>query len=453
MPGDTKYDAALLNRKTTSLSQEHSTSRLRPKCPAEMLTQPGIKLPAIHSVVPLLPHHGQRISKMGPDVLCTSNPGSASYAGQGQDHPPFPPRSHDGNSATSVQKPELLFVTLLAAGSDMKTILEAMDQEISPQDVLNFLRVELARPPMPEEPVSDPDYKPRPSTVTGRAPDALHSRKETERRAQHKHYLDLSELKIPDFFLKLCGWDEPNEAGSKRSPRTKSSVLQAGCLYVWFLSGPVLRCFKGLLHDNRHLEEKVQRLEAENHRLLLRYESLPTEAQVKAEHAEARGGESTLQSPRLKTGDFPLSPSPPAPSLNGFAISQEAGFFGKHDPQLPLPSAISSGAQFKSKKRRTPSVLSQRERSLASPHKRRKTNSDPDKRQDTAMRLTMDDEVENSLPDIASVKDENKDDITPTQMYRLRLSSAPSLQSTTPSCWDIASVLSTSSSWDQPSTS
>lgn len=452
MPGDMRYDAVLSSRKITSLSQEGSTNRLGRYCPTETLPHLGIKLPAIHSMVPLIPHHSQGISTLGPHVLYTSKPGSVSYAGQDQEHSPLPVGSHDGNSATSVQKPEPLFATLLAAGSDMKTILEAMDQEISPQDVLDFLRVELARPPMPDEPVSDADYKPRPSTVAGRAPaNAEHSKQETKRRAQHKHYLDLSELKIPDFFLKLCGWDEPKESGSKRSLRTKSSVLQAGCLYLWFLSGPVIRCFKSLLHDNRHLEEKVQRLETENYRLLLRCESLQTEAHAKDEHAEASVWESTLQSPSLKTGGFPFSTSPPAPSLNCFTISPEAGLLGKHDPQLPLPSEISSGAQSKSSKRRTSSVLSQREERPVSPHKRRKANSDFDKRQNAAMRLTSYDEVENSLPDIASKRDENKDDVTPTQMYRLRLSSAPSLQSATPSGWDSASVLSNSSSWDQPS--
>ena len=214
--------------------------------------------------VPSVPYYGQGISKLGPPVLPTSKPSSASFAGQGQEHLPLLAGSSDGNSATSTQKPEPLIVTLLAAASDMKTSLEAMDEEVSPQDILDILRVDLARPLMPDEPVSDPEYKPRPSTVTGRAPvDARHSKKETERRAQHKYYLGLLELKIPDFFLKLCGWDEPKECGSKRSPRTKSSVLQAGCLFMWFLSGPVLRSFKSLLDDNQHLEEKVQQLEAE----------------------------------------------------------------------------------------------------------------------------------------------------------------------------------------------
>jgi hypothetical protein len=331
----------------------------------------------------------------------------------------------------------------LAAGSDMTTILEAMDQEISPQDVLDICRVDLARPPMPDEPVSDPEYKPRPSTVTGRAPvDVRHSKKETERRAQHKHYLDLSELKIPDFFLKLCGWDEPKECGSKRSPRTKSSVLQAGCLYMWFLSGPVFRRFKSLLHDNQHLEEKVQRLEAEN---------LQTQAHAKAEHTQAGGGDSTLQSPSITTGGFPLASSLPPPCLDSFTISQAARFFGKHDLRLPLPSEISSGAQSKSNKRRAPSISSQREKSPVSPHKRRKANSGLDTKRDAAMRLAADDEAGNSLPDIAGVRGEKKEDVTPTQICRLRLSSAPSPQSATPSCWDTASVLSNSSSWDQSS--
>jgi hypothetical protein len=192
-------------------------------------------------------------------------------------------------------------------------------------------------------------------------------------------------------------------------------------------------------------------LEAESRRLLLQCQNLQTQAHAKAEHTQAGGGESTLQSPSITTGGFSLASSLPPPCLDSFTISQAARFSGKHDLRLPLPSEISPGAQSKSHKRRTPSVSFQREKSPVSPHKRRKANSGLDTKQDAAMRLAADDEAENSLLDIAGVRDEKKGDVNSTQMCRLRLSSAPSLQSATPSCWDTASVLSNSSSGDQSS--
>jgi hypothetical protein len=441
-----------LNWRTTSLSQRSSTGRMYSNRSAEMLQEPGIQLPAIRNMVSFLPHGDLRTLKTRPHFRYASNPGSAPYLRQAQEHPLFLRGSETSTRATSTPVTEPTFATLLTAGRDMKTVLEAMDQELSPQDVLDFWRVDLARPPMPEEPVSDPDYKPRPSTVTGRAPvDPRHSKKETDRRAQHKHYLDLSEIKIPDFFLKLCGWDEPRDSASKRTPRTKSSVLQAGCLYTWFLSGPVLRCFKSLLHNNRRLEEEVQRLENENHGLHLRCESLQSKGQVRAEHINTAVGKSSLKSPSLTLTGSHCSPSSSDPSLSGFTILEEPGFSVKPDTQLCLLSGRSMRAQSKSVKRRSPSVSPHREAEPTSPPKKRKTNSNFIDKRDEDVRLTFDEEKENSLSDIDSVRDQNKDDFTPTQMYRLRLSSAPSLQSAISSCWDSASAVSVSSSWDQPS--
>jgi hypothetical protein len=449
--GDTGYDTVLLNRRT-SLAQESSSRRVYSNRTTEILREPGIQLPAIRSMDLLAPHRDHGMSKTGPEFPYAPNAGSASCAAQAQEHPPFLTGFQDGTRAKSAPIIEPKFAALLTAGSDMKTVLEAMDQELSPQDVLDFLRVDLARPPMPNEPVFDPDYKPRPSTVTGRTPgNAEHSRKETKRRAQHKHYLDLSELKIPDFFLKLCGWDEPMDSGSKRTSRTKSSVLQAGCLYMWFLYGPVLHCYKSLLQNNRRLEEEVQRLEKEKHDLLLRCKRLQSEAPIKAEYMTAAGGQSSLKSRRVSPSRSHCFPLSTAPSLDGFTILEEPEFSRKDDSQLSLLSDYSARVQSKSSKRRSPSIPSQEESSPASPPKKRKVNRDVIVKQDPAPKTGFEDEIENSMQHVAVIRDQNKYDLTPTQMDRMSLSSAPSLRSATSSCWDSASVVSTSSSWDQPS--
>jgi hypothetical protein len=449
--GHTRYDSVLLNWRT-SLAQENWTRKAYSNRSAERLWKLGIQLPAIRSTLLLAPLCDHGTSKMGAEFLYTSNAGSASCAAQAQEHPPFLTGFQDGTRAKSAPIIEPKFAALLTAGSDMKTVLEAMDQELSPQDVFDFLRVDLARPPMPKEPVVDPDYKPRPSTLTGQAPkNARHSEKETERRAQHKHYLDLSELKIPDFFLKLCGWDEARDSGSKRTPRTKSSILQAGCLYMWFVSGPVIHCYKSLLQNNHRLEEEVKRLEKESHGLLLRCESVQFEDPTKAEHRNAASGQSSLKSGRVPPSGSHRSPLSTAPSLDGFTILEEPEFSRNDDTHLFLLSEYSRRVQSKSSKRRSPSVPSQGESSPASPPKKRKANRDVIVKQDVAAKMSFEDDIENSVPDIAFMRDQNKYDLTPSQMDRMSLSSAPSLQSATSSCWDSASVVSTSSSWGQPS--
>ena len=381
-----------------------------------------------------------------------SDTGSAFKSGQDLEHSPFLSESYVSTRSTSVAVTEPKFAKLLTAGCDMTTVLEAMDQELSAEDILGLFRMDLARPPMPEEPVPDPDYKPRPSTGTGRPPvDARHSKKETERRAQHKHYLDLSEIKIPDFFLELCGWEEPRGSGSKRTPRTKSSVLQAGCLYMWFLSGPVLRCLKNLPHNNKCLQEKAQQLENENRSLRLRYESLQSEAQSKTEHTNAAVREPLLQSPSLAVVGCHCSLSSLAPSVAGFTILEDLGSSAKSEAQLSRVPDCPTMVLSKCVKRRSASVSSHEEPDRASPTKKRKTTRHFTDKQAAAVRLTFDDDIENSFPNVDSVRDQNKDELTPTQMYRLRLSSAPSMQSATPSCWDSASIMSTGSFWDQPS--
>ena len=267
-------------------------------------------------------------------------------------------KCNTGSASGATAEPA--FAKLLAAGRDMKSVLEAMDQDLSCEEILGLFRVDLARPSIPEEPVPDPEYKPRPSPLTGEPPkDPKHSRKETERRAQHKHYLDLSEIKIPDYFLKLCGWEEPRGSEIKRTPPTKSSILQAGCLYVWFLSVPVVRCLQSLRRKTKYLENEVKRLEVENHKL------------------------------------------------------RSAIYHGDPNP--------------------------------ASSPKKRKISRQSFDAQDGPVRLAF---METSLPDIDSIRDRSKDDLTPTQMYQLGPSSAQSLPSGTASCWD---SMSSGSSWDQPS--
>lgn len=417
---------------------------------AEMLPEPGIQLPAIRSMIPFLPRCGQGPLKASPDFQYVSNAESAPSSGQDPENAPVETKSKDSTRVASSPIKEPAFARLLTAGCDMKTVLEAIDQELSPKEVLDVLRVDLIRPPMPEEPVSDPDYKPRSSTITGKPPaDVQHSKKETERRAQHKYYLDLSEIKIPDFFLKLCGWDEPRDSGGRRTPRTKSSILQAGCLYMWFLSGPVLRCFKSLLHDNHRLKEEVQQLANENHGLRLQCESLQSEAQIRAKHMNAAGSVTGLNPPSLTLAGSHCYPSSSSPNLSGFIDTKEPSF--SVTPHKQLSPECPARVHFKSGKGRSLSISSHNGASPASPPKKRKTNRYFIDKQDTAVRLNFDEDTENSLPDIDSVGDQNNDDLTQTQMYRLRLSLAPSPQSATPSHWNSPSITSTSSSWDQPS--
>jgi hypothetical protein len=416
---DTRYDIVLLNRKTTAASHGDPLRRMYPHYPTEMLPEQGIQLPAIRSMVPFLPqrHHGTL--DVSPHFQYIANASSASNSGQGLERLPLLRGSTGRAGTASTTATEPTFATLLTAGHDMRTVLEAMDQELSPEDVIGFFRVALARPPMPDEPIPDPDYKPRPSTVTGRAPvDPRHSKKETERRAQHKYYLDLSETKIPDYFLKLCGWDEPKDSGMKRTPRTKSTVLQAGCLYMWFLSGPVLRCLKNLLHANHNLKEEVQRLKNENDSLRGQGESSVTNAQIKAEHTNVASGERPLKSPNFTLTESHCSPSPSVPSLSGLTALDESTVSVDPTTHLPLPSDWSTSGQPKSVKRRGPSFISHGERSPASPSKKRQTVGRFIDKQAGAVRLTFDHDMEEPLPDMDIVRDQNKDDLTPTQMYR-----------------------------------
>jgi hypothetical protein len=415
LPDDTRYDTVLLNRKTTSASHEGLLRRMYPQYPTEMLPEQGIQLPAIRSMVSFLPRCHHETLDVSPRFQYAANAGSASNSGQGLERLPLLRESNSCARVASTTSTEPTFAALLAAGHDMRTVLEAMDQELSPEDVVGFFQVDLARPPMPEEPVPDPDYKPRPSTVTGKAPvDPRHSKKETERRAQHKYYLDLSETKIPDYFLKLCGWDEPKDSGTKRTPRTKSSVLQAGCLYMWFLSGPVLRCLKSLLHANHNLKEEVQRLKNENDSLRVQGESSETNPQIKDEHKN-------VKSPSLTLTESHCSPSPSAPSLNGLTVLDESSISVRPATHLSLPSDWSTSGQPKSTKRRGPSFISHGECSPASPSKKRKTVGRFIDKQAGAVRLTFDDDMEESLPDVDIVRAQNKDDLTPTQMYRRKL--------------------------------
>jgi hypothetical protein len=415
---DTRYDTVLLNRKMTSASHEGPLRGMYPHYPTEMLPEQGIQLPAIRSMVSLLPRRHHETLDVSPHF----HAGSASNSGQGLERLPLLRESNSCARVASTTSTEPTFAGLLAAGHDMKTVLEAMDQELSPEDVVGFFRVDLARPPMPEEPVPDPDYKPRPSTVTGKAPvDPRHSKKETERRAQHKYYLDLSETKIPDYFLKLCGWDEPQDSGTKRTPRTKSSVLQAGCLYMWFLSGPVLRCLKNLLHANHNLKEEVQRLKNENDSLRAQRESSETNVQIKAEHTNVATGERPLKSPNLTLTESHCSPSPSAPSLSGLTVLDESSISVDPATHLSRPSGWSTSSQPKSVKRRGPSFVSHGERSPASSSKKRKTIGRFIDKQAGAVGLTFDHDVEDSLPGMDIVRDQTKDDLTPTQMYRRKL--------------------------------
>jgi len=419
---DTRYDTVLLNRKTTSASHEGPLRRMYPHYPIEMLPEQGIRLPAIRSMVSILPHRHHEILDMSPHLQYAANAGFASNSGQGLERLPLLRGSNSCAKVASTTSPEPTFAALLAAGYDMRTVLKAMDQELSPEDVVGFFRVDLARPPMPEEPAPDPDYRPRPSTVTGKAPaDPQHSRKETERRAQHKYYLDLSETKIPDYFLKLCGWDEPKDSGTKRTPRTKSSVLQAGCLYMWFLSGPVLRCLKNLLHANHNLKEEVQRLKNENDSLRVPGESSETKPQIKARNTNVASGERPLISPSLTLTESHCSPSPLAPSLSRLTVLDESSVSVDPATHPSLPSDCSTSGQPKSVKRRSPSFISHEERSPASPSKKRKTVGRFIDRQAGAVRLTCDHDTKESLSDMDIVRDQNKDDLTPTQMYRRKL--------------------------------
>ena len=433
---DTQYDTALL-RKRTAASSHMKTA---------------IKLPAIRSWFSFPTYHGNGTSDVHPPFLYTSDCRTASSSGPVLALSPLLSESEMSSRSASVARTEPKFAKLLAAGCDMKAVLDAMDQELSPEDILGLFRVDLARPPMPEEPVSDPHYKPRPSPVTGKPPDPIHSKKETERRAQHKHYLDLSEIKIPDFFLKLCGWEEPRGSGTKRAPRTKSSVLQAGCLFMWFLSGPVLRCLQTLLQNNDYLEEKVQRLETENYDLRLQCQRLQLEGRIIVEQTDATGEEPIKQSRSLALSGSHSIPTASAPSSSGFRILEDSGHLLKPSGRLSPPSDHSRRA-LQSGKRRTSSASSHGEPDPGVPPKKRKTDLDFMANQGGAVRLKFDDNIENSVPDIDGVRDQNKDDLTPTRLFRLRLSSAPSLQNATHSCWDSTSVISTGSSWDQPSPS
>jgi hypothetical protein len=417
LSNDTRYDTVLLNRKTIAASHGDPLRRMYPRYPTEILPEQGIQLPAIRSLVSFLPHRHHGTLDVSPHFQYAANAGSASNSGQ-----PLLRESNGCARVASTTAAEPTFATLLTAGHDMRTVLEAMDQELSPEDVIGFFRVDLARPPMPEEPVPDPDYKPRSSSVPGKAPaDTRHSQKETERRAQHKYYLDLSETKIPDYFLKLCGWDEPKDSGTKRTPRTKSSVLQAGCLYMWFLSDPVLRCLKTLLHDNHNLKEEVQRLKKENNRLHVQWESSETKVQIKAEHTNAAGGERPLKSPSLTLTEPHCSPSTSAPGLGGLAVLDDPSFPVDPATHLPLPSDGSTSGQPKSVKRRSPSFTSRGEHSPASQSKKRKTVGHFIDEQAGAVRLAFDHDMEESLPDMDILRDQNKDDPTPTQIYRRKL--------------------------------
>lgn len=393
-----------------------------PRYPNEMLPEQGIQLPAIRNLVSFLPHRHHGTLDMSPRFQYVADAGSASNPGQGLERLPLLRESNDHAKVASTTATEPTFATLLTAGHDMRTVLEAMDQELSPEDVIGFFRVDLARPPMPEEPVPDPDYKPRLSTATGSAPgDARHSKKETERRAQHKYYLDLSETKIPDYFLKLCGWDEPKDSGIKRTPRTKSSVLQAGCLYMWFLSDPVLRCLKNLLRANHNLKEEVQRLKKENDRLHVQGESSETKAQIKTEHTNAAGGEQPLKSPSLTLTKSHCSPSTSAPGLSGLTVLDDSSFSVDPATHLPLPSDWSTSGQPKPVKRRSPSFTSRGEYSPTSQPKKRKAVGRFVDKQAGAVRLTFGHDMEESLPDMDIVRDQNKNDLTPTQIYRCKL--------------------------------
>ena len=437
LSSNTRYDTALLRQNATASSH----------------IKTAIKLPAIRSWFSFPTYHGHGTSDVHPPFLYASNFRTASCSDPDLALSPLLSESARSTRSASVARTEPKFAKLLSAGCDMKVVLEAMDQELLPKDILGLFRVDLARPPMPEEPVSDPDYKPRPSPDTGKPPaDANHSKKETERRAQHKHYLDLSEIKIPDFFLRLCGWEEPRGSGTKRTPRTKSSVLQAGCLFMWFLSGPVSRCLQTLLQNNDYLKEKVQRLESNNYDLRLRCQRLQLEGRIIVEHTDATGGEPTKQSPCLAPSGSHSFPTASTPSSSGFKILEDSGLSLKPGSSLSPPSDHPRRA-LPSSKRRTSSASSHGELDPASPPKKRKTHLDFIANQGGVMRLHIDDDIENSVPDIDGVRDQNKNDLTPTRLYRLRLSSAPSLQSATPSCWDSASIISTGSSWDQPSPS
>jgi hypothetical protein len=414
---DPSYDTVVLNRKATVASHGGPSHRIYSHSPTEMHLAQGIQLPAIRSMISFPSHCHHGTLDVRPNFEHAANTGSTSNSGQGLE------RSSQSNgcarvASTTVTEPT--FATLLTAGHDMKTVLKAMDQELSPEDVIGFFRADLARPPMPEEPVPNLNYKPRPSPMTGKPPaNAQHSKKETERRAQHKYYLDLSEAKIPDYFLKLCGWDEPKDSGAKRTLRTKSSVLQAGCLYIWFLSDPVLRCLKNLLHANYSLKEEVQRLKNETDRL--RAQRQETKAQIKAEHTNAADGKRPLKSPSSLLPESHCSPSSAAPSLGGLTVLEESSVSPDPATSLSLPSDCSTSGQPKSVKRRGSLFPSRGEHGPASQSKKRKTVGHFIGKQDGAVSLTFGHDIQESLPDMDIVRDQNKDELTPTQMYRRKL--------------------------------
>ena len=172
---------------------------------------------------------------------------------------------------------------------------------------------------------------------------------------------------------------------------------------------------------NHNLKEEVQRLKNENDSLRVQGESSETCAQIKAEHTNVASGERPLKSPSLTLTESHCSPSPSAPSLSGLTALDESSVSVDPTTLLSLPSNWSTSGQPKSVKRRGPSFISHGECSPASPSKKRKTVGHFIDKQAGAVKLTFDHDVEESLPDMDTVRDQNKDDLTPTQMYRRKL--------------------------------
>jgi hypothetical protein len=146
-----------------------------------------------------------------------------------------------------------------------------------------------------------------------------------------------------------------------------------------------------------------------------------TKTQIKAEHTDAASGERPLKSPSLTLTESHCSPSTSAPGLSRLAVLDDSGFPVDSATHLPLPSDWSTSGQPKSVKRRSPSFTSRGEYSSASQPKKRKTVGRFIDKQAGAVRLAFGHDMDEPLPDMDNVRDQNKDDLTPTQIYRRKL--------------------------------
>src|SRR2546423_15223758 len=147
LSGNTHCDVFFLNRRMTAQSNGNPIRRESSHSPGRMLPEPGIQLPAIRSMFSFPPHRDYGTLRMNTQPERAPKAGSTVSSGQDLRNSPFLSESRVSARPADAAMEEPAFAKLLTAGCGMKTILEAMDQELSPEDVLGLFHVNLARPP------------------------------------------------------------------------------------------------------------------------------------------------------------------------------------------------------------------------------------------------------------------------------------------------------------------